>query len=47
MIYPITMREYYRRIIATRRSGGPTIREARADYRRAMDAQLSTLLFRI
>ena len=35
-----TMHEYYGRIIAGRRSGGPTIREARADYARAIAASV-------
>ena len=47
MTYPTTMREYYRRIVGGGRRGDPTIDEARADYRRALDAQVSALLFRI
>ena len=34
------LHEYYRRIIATGRSGGPTIREAQADYRRTVAASV-------
>ena len=47
MTYATTMREYYRRIVHAGRRGDPTIDEARADYRRAMNAQLPALLFRI
>lgn len=47
MTYPTTMREYYRRIVRAGRRGDPTIDEARADYRRTMDAELPALLFRI
>ncbi len=35
------MHEYCGRIIATRRSGGPTIREAQADYRRTVAASVA------
>lgn len=41
MSYPTTLREYYRRIIGAGRGGDPTMDEARADYSRAIDAQLS------
>ena len=47
MTYPTTMREYYRRIVGAGRHGTPTIQEARADYRRAIDAQLSAMFLRI
>ena len=47
MTYPTTMREYYRRIVGAGRHGTPTIQEARADYRRAIDAQLSVMFLRI
>ena len=47
MTYPITMREYYRHIVSAGRRGDPTIDEARADYRRAVDAQFSAFLVRI
>ena len=47
MTYLTTMREYYRRIISAARRGDPTIDEARADYVRAINAQLSALPFPI
>ena len=47
MTDPTTMREYYRHIVSAGRRGDPTIDEARADYRRAMDAQFPALLCRI
>ena len=35
------MHEYCGRIIATRRSGGPTMREARADYMHTIAASVA------
>ncbi len=47
MTHQTSMRECYRRIVRAGRHGDPTIDEARADYCRAVDAQLPARLFRI
>ncbi len=47
MSQPTSIRDYYRHIVSRARRGDPTIDEARADYRRAIAAQLSGLIYRV